>query len=89
MRRSGRIEQIAPVGDRKVPQLPKGASDGLAMAASDNAGRGRQLSVIDDHADAIAFGTNQLKSHRQSNKRYKINRIKQLTCRVTASQILT
>jgi hypothetical protein len=43
------------------------------MAASDNGGGGRQFSVIDDHADAIAFGTNKLKSHRQSNRRYEIN----------------
>jgi hypothetical protein len=73
VRWAGRIEQVAPVGDRKVPQLTKGASDSLAMAASDNRGRRRQFSVIDDHADAIAFGTNKLKSHRQSNRRYEIN----------------
>jgi hypothetical protein len=38
------------------------------MAASDNGGGGRQLSVIDDHTDAIAFGTNKLKGHGQSKK---------------------
>jgi hypothetical protein len=59
------------------------------MAASDNRGGGRQFAVIDDHADAIAFGTNKLKSHRQSDRRYEINRIKQLACRVPAIPILT
>jgi hypothetical protein len=58
------------------------------MAASDNGGGGRQFSVIDDHADAIAFGTNKLKSHRQSNRRYEINRIKQLARRVAATRSL-
>jgi hypothetical protein len=44
------------------------------MAASDDGGGGRQLSVIDDHADTIAFRTNKLKSHRQSNRRYQVNK---------------
>jgi hypothetical protein len=85
LRRAGRIEQIAPVRDCEVPQLAERASDSLAMAASDKAGRRRQLSVIDDDADAIAFGTNQLKSHRPSNRRCEINRIKQLACRSAAA----
>jgi hypothetical protein len=74
LRRLDRVEQVAPVGDRKVPQLAEGAPFRLAMAAPDNGRRGRELSVIHDHADTIALGTNKLKSHRQSNWRYSINK---------------
>ena len=44
--------------------------------------------MIYDHAHAIAFGTNKLKSHRQSNRRHSINQpkhnqLKQFSCRLS------